>query len=198
VVLNGTSLPGEAVANLVRLAQAGDSGAFEALVRQVYDQVYRWALVQTGDADDADDVTQEVLFRMHTKLRSYQGRSQFMTWLYQVTRNAAYELGRKRTTQLRFRDKLGLMETDDTRVMNVQQQSDSAVVTAIRTLFERLPSRQRQIFDLADLQGFTPTEIGDMLGMNPVTVRANLCKARRAIRSQLIERHPKMVEELGR
>ena len=90
------------------------------------------------------------------------------------------------------------METDDTRVMNVQQQSDSAVVTAIRTLFERLPSRQRQIFDLADLQGFTPTEIGEMLGMNPVTVRANLCKARRAIRSQLIERHPKMVEELGR
>jgi RNA polymerase sigma-70 factor (ECF subfamily) len=198
VVLNGTSLPGEAVANLVRQAQAGDSGAFEALVRQVYDQVYRWALVQTGDADDADDVTQEVLFRMHTKLRSYQGRSQFMTWLYQVTRNAAYELGRRRTTQLRFREKLGLMETDDTRVMNVQQQSDSAVVTAIRTLFERLPSRQRQIFDLADLQGFTPTEIGDMLGMNPVTVRANLCKARRAIRSQLIERHPKMVEELGR
>ncbi len=198
MVLNGTSLPGEAVANLVRQAQAGDSGAFEALVRQVYDQVYRWALVQTGDADDADDVTQEVLFRMHTKLRSYQGRSQFMTWLYQVTRNAAYELGRRRTTQLRFREKLGLMETDDTRVMNVQQQSDSAVVTAIRTLFERLPSRQRQIFDLADLQGFTPTEIGDMLGMNPVTVRANLCKARRAIRSQLIERHPKMVEELGR
>ena len=196
--MNGTSLPGEAVANLVRQAQAGDSGAFEALVRQVYDQVYRWALVQTGDADDADDVTQEVLFRMHTKRRSYQGRSQFMTWLYQVTRNAAYELGRKRTTQLRFREKLGLMETADTRVMNVQQQSDSAVVTAIRTLFERLPSRQRQVFDLADLQGFTPTEIGDMLGMNPVTVRANLCKARRAIRSQLIERHPKMVEELGR
>ena len=198
MVLNGTSLPGEAVANLVRQAQAGDSGAFEALVRQVYDQVYRWALVLTGDADDAGDVTQEVLFRMHTKLRSYQGRSHFMTWLYQVTRNAAYELGRRRTTQLRFREKLGLMETDDTRVMNVQQQSDSAVVTAIRTLFERLPSRQRQIFDLADLQGFSPTEIGDMLGMNPVTVRANLCKARRAIRSQLIERHPKMVEELGR
>ena len=196
--MNGTSLPGQAVANLVRRAQAGDSGAFEALVRQVYDQVYRWALVQTDDADDADDVTQEVLFRLHTKLRSYQGKSQFMTWLYRVTRNAAYESGRRRTTRLRFREKLGRMETDDTRVMSVQEQSDNAVVTAIRTLFERLPSRQRQIFDLADLQGFTPTEIGDMLSMNPVTVRANLCKARRAIRSKLIERHPKMVEELGR
>jgi RNA polymerase sigma-70 factor (ECF subfamily) len=194
--LTGNRLPDETVEVLVRRAQGGDDRAFEAVVRQTYDQVYRWALVQTGDADDADDVTQEVLFRMHTKLRSYKGRSRFTTWLYQVTRNAAYELGRRRTTQLRFREKLGRMQIDDTQVATVPAQADSAVVTAVRALFERLPSRQRQIFDLADLQGYTPTEIGEMLGMNPVTVRANLCKARRAIRSQLIERHPKMVEEL--
>jgi RNA polymerase sigma-70 factor (ECF subfamily) len=197
VVLTGCNVPDETVEVLVRQAQGGDSEAFESLVRQVYNQIYRWALVQTGDADDADDVTQEVLFRLHTKLRSYRGRSQFTTWLYQVTRNAAYEMGRKKTTQLRFREKLGRMETDDTRATTVQEQPDSAVVSAIRKLFEMLPSRQRQIFDLADLQGYTPTEIGDMLGMNPVTVRANLCKARRSIRSKLIERHPRMMEELG-
>jgi len=196
--LTGIDLPDETVEVLVQRAQGGDDEAFEALVRQIYNRVYRWALVQTGDADDADDVTQEVLFRLHTKLRGYKGKSRFTTWLYQVTRNAAYELGRRKTTQLRFREKLGWMETGDSQVTTVQARPDSAVVAAIRALFERLPSRQRQIFDLADLQGYSPAEIGDMLGMNPVTVRANLCKARRAIRSQLIERHPQMVEELGR
>jgi RNA polymerase sigma factor (sigma-70 family) len=198
VALTGTNLPDETVEVLVRRAQGGDGSAFEALIREVYDQVYRWALVQTGDGDDADDVTQEVLFRLHTKLRSYKGRSRFTTWLYQVTRNAAYEQGRRRTTQLKFREKLGRMATDDAQEATVETQSDSTVLRTVRALFERLPLRQRQIFDLADLQGFTPTEIGGMLGMNPVTVRANLCKARRAIRSQLIERHPQMVEELGR
>ena len=196
--MTGIDLPDETVEVLVQRAQGGDDEAFEALVRQIYNRVYRWALVQTGDADDADDVTQEVLFRLHTKLRGYKGKSRFTTWLYQVTRNAAYELGRRKTTQLRFREKLGWMETGDSQVTTVQARPDSAVVAAIRALFERLPSRQRQIFDLADLQGYSPAEIGDMLGMNPVTVRANLCKARRAIRSQLIERHPQMVEELGR
>ena len=198
MLLTGANLPDETVEVLVRRAQGGDNEALEALIRQIYGQVYRWVLVRTGDADDADDVTQEVLFRLHTKLQSYKGKSRFTTWLYQVIRNAAYELGRKKTTQLRFREKLGRMETDDTRATTLQEQPDNAVVSAIRKLFEMLPSRQRQIFDLADLQGYTPTEIGDMLGMNPVTVRANLCKARRAIRSKLIERHPKMVEELGR
>lgn len=196
--MTGTNLPDETVEVLVRRAQGGDGSAFEALIREVYDQVYRWALVQTGDGDDADDVTQEVLFRLHTKLRSYKGRSRFTTWLYQVTRNAAYEQGRRRTTQLKFREKLGRMATDDTQEATVETQSDGTVLRTVRALFERLPLRQRQIFDLADLQGFTPTEIGEMLRMNPVTVRANLCKARRAIRSQLIERHPQMVEELGR
>lgn len=196
--MTGTNLPDETVEVLVRRAQGGDGSAFEALIRQVYDQVYRWALVQTGDGDDADDVTQEVLFRLHTKLRSYKGRSRFTTWLYQVTRNAAYEQGRRRTTQLKFREKLGRMATDDAQEATVETQPDGTVLRTVRALFERLPLRQRQIFDLADLQGFTPSEIGGMLAMNPVTVRANLCKARRAIRSQLIERHPQMVEELGR
>ena len=195
--MTGANLPGETVEVLVRRAQGGDNEAFEALVRLIYNQVYRWALVQTGDSDDADDVTQEVLFRLYIKLRSYKGKSQFTTWLYQVTRNAAYELGRKRTTQLRFREKLGRMESG-AQARSEQERPDNAVTTVIRTLFERLPSRQRQIFDLADLQGYTPTEIGEMLGMNPVTVRANLCKARRAIRTKFIEHHPQMVEEIGR
>lgn len=196
--MTGADLPEEEVRHLVRRAQGGDDQAFEALVRLLYDRIYRWALVQTGDADDADDVTQEVLFRLHTKLRSYKGKSRFTTWLYQVTRNAVYEFGRARSTQQRFREKLAHMEPEGARTTTLPAQPDNAVVAVIRDLFEQLPSRQRQIFDLADLQGFTPSEIGGMLGMNPVTVRANLCKARRSIRSHLTEQHSRMMEELGR
>jgi RNA polymerase sigma-70 factor (ECF subfamily) len=78
----------------------------------------------------------------------------------------------------------------------LEQLQTSHVVGQIRTLFERLPARQRQVFDLADLQGFSPTEIGEMLAMNPVTVRANLCKARRSIRAKILERFPEMAEGL--
>ena len=70
------------------------------------------------------------------------------------------------------------------------------VVDHVMASFEHLPARQRQVFDLADLQGFSPAEIGEMLGMNPVTVRANLCKARRTIRAEVLEKFPEMVEGL--
>ena len=62
--------------------------------------------------------------------------------------------------------------------------------TVIRELFSDLPRRQREIFDLVDLQGLSPAEVAERTGMRPVSVRANLFKARKAIRDSLLATHP--------
>lgn len=192
------SQSGEPAAELVRRAQRGDRAAFEDLVRMYYRQIHRWALGVTGDPDDADDIVQEVLVRLHKRLRSYAEKSKFTTWLYQVTRNTALEQTRKRTRRSRllvgFRRTQPVKDTVEEKPL--EQMQAAQVVDQIRTSFEALPPRQRQVFDLADLQGISPSEIGKMLDMNPVTVRANLCKARRTIRSTILARHPELVEEL--
>lgn len=191
-----SSLSDELVPDLVERAQKGDRAAFDTLVRKHYRQIYRWAMGITGDPDEADDVVQEVLVRLHRRLRSYAGKSQFSTWLYQVTRNTA--LGQQRKSARRKTLMLGFRRNEvgeaSLKEHALEQVETSQVVGQIRTLFEQLPARQRQVFDLADLQGFEPTEIGQMLGMNPVTVRVNLCKARRSIRSKMLERFPEMAE----
>jgi RNA polymerase sigma-70 factor (ECF subfamily) len=76
--------------------------AFEDLVRRHYEQIFRWALARTGDRDEADDVTQETLVRLHRHIGGFDGRSAFNTWLYQVTRSAAADLHRKRTRRERL------------------------------------------------------------------------------------------------
>jgi RNA polymerase sigma-70 factor (ECF subfamily) len=146
--------------------------------------------------DDADDVVQEVLVRLSKRLKSFAGKSRFSTWLFQVTRNTALEQQRKRARRNKLLLGFGRADPKDDFVEEypLEQLQTSHAVDQIRTLFERLPARQRQVFDLADLQGFGPAEIGEMLGMNPVTVRANLCKARRAIRAKMLERFPEMAE----
>ncbi len=53
---------------LIRRAQRDEPGAFDDLIRQNYRRIHRWALVKTGDADDADDVTQRVLIQIFKKL----------------------------------------------------------------------------------------------------------------------------------
>jgi RNA polymerase sigma factor (sigma-70 family) len=195
--LSGSELPNESLEALVRRAQGGDRAAFEGLVRRTYDQVYRWALVHVGDEDDADDVTQEVLVRLHTRLKSYRGKSRFTTWLFQVTRNAALELSRRKRRVMRLAQRTSRLEEveRDEPVDKIDEMSSASLAQIVRALFHSLPSRQRQVFDLADLQGYSPSEIGEMLDMNAVTVRANLCKARRAIRASILDKYPEFVEE---
>jgi RNA polymerase sigma-70 factor (ECF subfamily) len=65
----------------------------------------------------------------------------------------------------------------------------------VLTEFRRLPNRQREVFDLADLQGKTLNEIAEVLTMNPVTVRVHLHRARAAIRSRILQTDAALVED---
>ena len=186
----------DAVADLVPRARQGDRGALEALLRACRDTIYRWALVQTADAEDAEDVTQEVLIRLHGSLHRYEGRSRFTTWLYRVTRNEAANLGRRLRGRLRL---AAAVEREAAEPVDAGDQLDrihAAQVAALAdTLLRALPRRQREVFHLADIEGCAAEEIGERLGMSPVTARVHLMHARRTLRSQLLERLPSLGTE---
>ncbi len=189
----------EAVTSLVRQAQAGDQQALNEVLRRSYEQIHRWAISLTGDPDDADDVTQDVLILLHRRIGQYRERSRFTTWLYRVTRNAAGDHFRRSSRRERA-VKRSTEEAGDAGYQKGTQLDElhaSDVADLVRTLFVDLPDRQREVFDLVDLQDWSPVEVSQALDMKPVTVRAHLHRARRAIRKRILERHPELMEELS-
>jgi RNA polymerase sigma-70 factor, ECF subfamily len=197
--LSDTRQLDDAVNPLVQRARAGDAAARDELLRRCQPTVYRWALVHTGDPDDADDVAQGVLLRLYRSLDHYAGRSRFTTWLYQVTRNTALSLRRRLASRLRaIRGVAADLPTGNAPDDPHARVHGSRVTEVVMTLFRELPVRQREVFYLADLEGFAPVEIAERLGMNPITVRAHLFRARRALRARLLERHPEIAEERNR
>ena len=189
----------ETLSALIRGAKAGEEAAFEGLVRRHYEQIYRWALARTGDRDEAEDVTQETLVRLHRHIGSFDGRSAFSTWLYQVTRSAAADLHRKRSR----RERLALKVKQESQEVAIDPRAnegtadDKRASDLVQTFLEKLSERQREIFDLVDLQGFSTVEVSAMLRMEPVTVRSHLFRARKAIRKKIMESHPELVEGYG-
>ncbi len=190
----------EAVTPLVQKAQAGDQQALNDLLRGCHPLVHRWALSLTADPDDADDIAQEVLVRVHRNLAKYGARSRFTTWLYQVTRNAALDQrrGRERRERLATHEYRDELQPDTDQADRLDELHRSRVADLVKSLFDELPERQREVFDLVDLQDCRPVEVSAMLDMNPSTVRAHLLRARRTIRNRILERHPEMAEEYGR
>ena len=192
-----TDADGSATGGLVLRASEGDPDAFRLLVHRVHDSIYRWALGATGDRDDADDVTQQVLLKVHRHLGSLREGGRLRMWLFRVTHNAALELHRTRGRRTAALDRERLLTAGERTALEPVDQLDmERTMMLVETYFKELPDRQRQIFDLADYQGYTPAEIAEMLDMEPVTVRANLCKARRAIRTRILRDHPELLEDV--
>ena len=181
----------DSAASLLALARSGDAESLAALIGLMQPKVYRWALGFTADPDDADDVAQEAFVLMYRRLHQYRGDQSFDGWLYQVTRRVASQ--RRRTGRRRAR--LAALE-DARRELRAYFTDPGAridrerMVAIIMAHLELLPPRQRELFDLVELQGLTPAEVADLTGANASTIRANLFKARATIRAALLDALP--------
>jgi RNA polymerase sigma-70 factor (ECF subfamily) len=176
---------------LVSLASAGDDSAFTTLVTRYHPAVFRWSLTFAWDSDEAEDIAQEVFVRAHRQLSQYRSDGSLEAWLYAITRRAASQ--RRRTHKRRKR----LALSPAARPLRDVYTTDPGgrvdrerAANVILELFSELPQRQREIFDLVDLQGLSPAEAAARTGMKPVSVRANLFKARSAIRAKILATHP--------
>jgi RNA polymerase sigma-70 factor, ECF subfamily len=185
----------DAISDLVARAAAGNAEAFTELVRRHRATVVRWGAALTGDLDDADDVAQTVWIKAYRNLGSYRGESSFSTWLFRITWNTGTEW---RRTRQRRSERLAAWQ--GANPPNAEPPPDAAevdrrLVDTVRSLLGDLPPRQRMVFVLSDLEGRAPVEIAEMLELSAVTVRANLFKARRAMRARLLQRAPELVRE---
>lgn len=181
---------------LIRRAQDGDREALGELLKEISPAVSQWALACTGDPEDAADLAQEVLILVVRKLGSYKGRSRFLTWLFSVTRNQAIEAGRRNARHKRKMERVSVQVVEGSTESNVGEWLDRRrIASVVHAFLAGLPTRQREIFQLAELQGLSSPEIAKIMKVEPGTVRASLFKARRTIREKILQAHPEFAEE---
>ncbi len=182
--------------SLVEGARSGRPASVERLVARVQDRVRAWAARFTDDSDAADDVTQEVLIGLERRVKRFDGASRFSTWLFAVTRNVA--LSQRRRDQRRAMLLERRFEGEGVVVGTTEHDPDAVrLAELVVQYYDALPRRQRSIFEMVDLRGMAPAEVARELGMEQVTVRAHLFKARRAIRARMLEQHERMLKEYG-
>lgn len=173
--------------SLVAAARRGDSHALSLLITDLQPLVFRWALVFTADPDEADDITQEAFVLMYRRLSQYGGEGTFEGWLYRITRRVALQRGRTQRRRTRLagspaaRPEVEVYHTDPGARVDRERLRDLVFES-----LDQLPPKQREMFDLIDLQGLTPSEAAEMTGSNPATVRVHLFKARSSIRTRLM------------
>ena len=181
-------LSDQEILELAERARQGEREALGRLAGALRPLICRWALVMTGDPNDAEDVAQLVLMKMMTSMEGFDGRSRVTSWVYRITRNASLDHQRRRKQDQRLAEKAEWVARAETPRLHdpLDDIEMKRTLQLIRTLLRELPMRQREVFDLVDLQGLEPREAAELLEMNPNTLRVHLLRARRRMRGEML------------
>ncbi len=177
----------EPTADAIRRAQEGDELALARVVRAVYPLMYRWALLRTADPDDADDVAQAALVLVHRHLPEFGFGSRFTTWLYTIVRRVALDWRRAHGRRVAREQRYGREVLHDATPAATRRIDVERRLALLRAALDSLTPRQREVFDMIELQGMDGGDVAQIMGLSASTARVHLLRARRAVRSWMLE-----------
>jgi len=174
---------------LLEQINAGDRSALERLILRHQTWIYNIAVRMVFRPQDAEEITQEVLVKVITKLSTFKGESSFRTWLYRITSTHVLNMKRQwaetRTTS--FADygaaiggipDLDLPDPNSVPV-EVPLLVEEAKISCTTGMLLCLDRKQRLVFTLGEILGVSDTIGGEILEMSADNFRQCLSRARR-------------------
>jgi RNA polymerase sigma-70 factor (ECF subfamily) len=151
--------------------------AFERIVREYQDRIFRLALSIMGDPAAAEEAAQDALVRIWKGLGGFREDAKLSTWIYAVTRNACLTaLGRRGPKAVSLEEPAALREAETRGNGWVRDRSTEAA-----DLLDRLPAKYRQVATLFYMQEKSYDEVALMLGLPVGTVKTYLFRARKTL-----------------
>ena len=174
--------------DLIARVLAGDRVAARDLYDAHSPRVYRLAFRLTGDADLAREFTQDTFVRAFGQLSRFRGDSALSTWLHRITVTVVANAMRK---VKRFRER----ETDLEDVHPLGSDStgvDPVLRERLHRAITQLPEIYRTTVIMHDIEGYTHTEIAEVLGVAEGTCKSRLSQARAQLRVALADLAPEL------
>lgn len=179
-------------ADAIRLAQQGDTAAFERIYRLHNRRVYALCLRMVGNTAEAEDLTQEAFLQLFRKIHTFRGDSAFSTWLHRLSVNVVLMKLRKKTLP-----ETSLEETTEPDEETGGPRKDvggpDLLLTGsldrvnLQRAIAQLPPGYRAAFVLHDVQGYEHNEIAEIMGCSIGNSKSQLHKARMRLRELLQE-----------
>ena len=177
-----------------------DKEAFNLLSRKYRQTVFRIALRMTGDAEEAEDIAQDVFVKIWLEAGKFDARFSLSTWIYRITNNLCIDRLRRAKWMKAF-SFLGFPGSSRTQASRQadfhpgqgnERQSESPEEQWIAgeswRVFEKisqgLSPKQKSVFLLKEIEGLSTEETAFITGLNPEQIKSNLYWARQSIRKR--------------
>lgn len=175
---------------------SGDPQAFDVLFSRYRRPLYSFILRFVSRRDMAEELLQEVFFKVVRSGNEFEGRAKFSTWIYRITRNLCVDhlrrMTHRKTTSLdqssRDNDERTLgQKVQDPNAGVERQVMQGRLRTKIEEAVDRLPNEQKEVFLLREASGLPFKEIAAILGCPENTVKSRMRYALERLRADLAE-----------
>ncbi|MEJ7586009.1 MAG: RNA polymerase sigma factor [Ferruginibacter sp.] len=177
---------------LITELKRGDQSGFIKIMNQFQDMVYNTALGIVQNADDADDISQEVFVQVYLSINSFKGEAKLSTWLYRITITKALDHEKKKKRKKRFGFVQSLFASQDNEQLHpvefdhpgVQLEKKEKAAQLFKAL-KKLPDKQRVAFTLHKIEGQSYQEIAEILNTSLFAVESLMGRAKINLRKIL-------------
>lgn len=172
--------------DVVALMQAGQSSALSELYDRYGALVYRMALRMLGNAQEAEDLTQDIFLGIYRRNTYDPKRGSLSSFLMTLTRSRSIDRLRSRQSRWRFFKRLEHRESAmDASNLPLDRASQGELSVRVREALQTLPEAQREVLEMAYYEGLSQSEIAQRLDAPLGTVktrsRQGLLKLRTAL-----------------
>jgi RNA polymerase sigma-70 factor, ECF subfamily len=176
---------------VVDRALAGDSQAFEELVRRHERRVYRTTLAVTGNQEDAEEAMQESFLKAYQHLAGFQRASRFSTWLTRIAVNEALQILRRRRPTDSFDELAEVGEQklprqfEDWHDTPEERYAKQEIRQLVEQAIHSLPATYRLALVLHDIEGLNGEEVAAALELSLPAAKSRILRARLLLREAL-------------
>lgn len=153
----------------------GDSRAFGILVARWQPQIHRFALHFLADADDAAEITQKTFIKAYHKLETLEDTAKFSAWIYRIAKNLCLDElkrpARRNSTPFESQKKNFSAEASEAPDIILEHKDTARLLH--RALMQ-LPPEQRIVVIMKEYEGFTFSEIAEILEEPENTVKSRM------------------------
>lgn len=186
------------ISQAVELIQRKDPKSLEEALALLQGTVFSFSMKVCGQKQDAEDTMQEVLLKSVPNLPKFDSPKALMVWLYKVAKNRC--LMSRRRSKFAPKEALSLEELmpDRRQLEKLSGNADGTPETSLmrrenakrlREAVQKLPPDYRLILVLHDMEDLADTDIAEITGLRPGTIRVRLHRARLFVRKELAKQH---------
>lgn len=168
---------------LAKKAQCGDKRAYQTLLSEITPYIRNILMPSLSNADAADDITQEVLISVHKSLNTYSPDRKFKPWLSAIINFRRTDYLRKYYSK-RDNQKTSL-DNSEYIAASVTNEDNSGELKDIERALADLPEKQRDIFKLMKIEGYTAEEVANKMGMNVSAVKVSAHRTTKKLKGAL-------------